>query len=124
MDKKIFIINDDKEYLEEIKESLELNGYKVDIFFDKGSPLKDIKKVKPDVIIIDHKNDNKTAIDIAKKLNNDLELSMIPIILVSSFYDKFDYPKLKIDFGITECFTKPVSPSVIEGVIKKILNKN
>ncbi len=123
VNKRIFIVDDDKEYLEELKESLALNGYNVDLFFDKEAALKNIKEVKPDIIILDHKNANKTSIEIAKKLKNDLELSLIPIILITSYYDKSDYQDLKINFGITECLTKPVDPSEIDGAIKKFFKK-
>jgi len=35
VNKRIFVVDDDKEYLEELKEDLALNGYNLDLFFDK-----------------------------------------------------------------------------------------
>jgi len=53
--KKIMVIDDNKEFLEELQELLNLTGYDTVVFSDGTSALKMVSKIKPDVILLDLK---------------------------------------------------------------------
>lgn len=55
MGKKIMVIDDDKEFLEGLQETLELSGYDLTVVNDSTKVLDITNKTRPDIILLDLK---------------------------------------------------------------------
>ncbi len=83
MKKKILIIDDDEAILHATKLILELQGYEVNADTTAGC-LDDLKKTKPDLILLDVLLSGEDGRDICKKLKLQKETKHIPVILFSA----------------------------------------
>jgi len=120
--RKVMIIDDDKEFLEELGETLRLSGYEMVVINDVGLVSDAAVKTKPDIILIDLKMPKKTGFQLADELRHISELSNIPIIAMTGFFKEGYQPLMNI-CGIKTYLKKPFSPldviSAIEGVLKE-----
>jgi CheY-like chemotaxis protein len=109
MNKRIMIVDDNKEFLEELKETLELSGYEVVAVEEPEVVLDMANKLNPDLILLDLKMPNKSGFQIADELRRLPELSHTPIIAMTGFF-KDDCGALLNICGINKCLKKPFSP--------------
>jgi DNA-binding response OmpR family regulator len=106
MDKKILIVDDDKDFLEELRESLVLNEYDVVALNDPNEALDVATREKPDVIILDIKMPEESGFQVACKLKFFSGLSHIPIIAMTGHF-KDEYIPLMNTYGIKHYIKKP-----------------
>jgi CheY-like chemotaxis protein len=113
---KILIVDDDKEFLEELGESLELSGYEMTAVHDASLALEVCQKNKPDLILLDLKMPAKSGFQVADEIKHFQDTAHIPIIAMTGYF-KDDYVPLMGLFGITKCLKKPFG---VEEVICEI----
>jgi CheY-like chemotaxis protein len=120
--KKIIIIDDDNDYINEIEELLVLKDYEIVKKNNTDDILNFVKTNKPDLVILDLKINGLTGIDVAKMLKNDPKTNGLPIILLSNFYNdnEGDFSKDNVKHGINVCLKKTVKPEILIEEIKKI----
>ena len=123
MKRVVMIVDDDKEFLEELRETLELSGYELAAVNDPSEVLEAVKTVKPAVILLDLKMPKKSGFEIADELRRLAEYGNIPIIAMSAFY-KDEYAMLIRMCGIKRCLTKPFNPLDVIAEIEKALGKS
>lgn len=121
--KKVFIIDDDKEFGEELKELLELEGYNTTAFFDGTSALGMISRVKPDVILLDLKLMGKSGFQVAYELKSFPKTADIPIIAMTGFFTEKEHAELMDMCGIEICLVKPFDSQEVLRKIKTTLKK-
>jgi CheY-like chemotaxis protein len=109
MKKTIMIIDDDKEFLEELRETLALSGYALVAVNDATEALSMAAQVKPALILLDLRMPKKSGFEIADDLRRMPEFQNIPIIAMSAFYNEEYGPLIKM-CGIKRCLTKPFNP--------------
>ncbi len=109
MYRKIMIVDDDKEFLEELRETLSLSGYEVLPVEDSTEVLGLVSSLKPDLILLDLKRPQKSGFQVADELRHFSEVSHIPVIAMSA-YLKDDYVALLDICGIKTCLKKPFHP--------------
>lgn len=120
--KRIMIIDDDKDFLAELKETLALCGYDIIVANDPSSALGIIKSAKPDVLLLDLKMPYKSGFQLASELKLYSELEHIPIIAMTAFF-KDSYAQLMNLCGITKCLKKPFNPlDVIAQIEEELAN--
>ena len=68
-DKKILIIDDDPEFLDEINDLLSHTGYKVTAVNDSTRAVDTANEIKPDVILLDLRMKNVSGFEIADSLH-------------------------------------------------------
>ena len=107
---KLLIVDDDKEFLEEVKEMLTLSGYDIDVAADGFSALDKARKNKPDVILVDLKMSPKSGFQIADELRNAPELSNSAIIAITGFFTEKEHMMLMNMCGIKKVILKPLRP--------------
>ena len=119
--KKVLIIDDDKEFLEELGVMLGLGGYETLNINDSSKALDAVQKFKPEVILMDMKMDGLSGYDLTLKLKQNKDTVRIPVIAMSGFY-KDDVYNIKSAYGEDKYLKKPFTPldviSKIEGVLK------
>jgi|GEM_PF-935680 len=120
--KKIIIIDDDIEYINEMEELLAQKDFKIVKKNNTDDILNFVKKNKPDLIILDLKINGMTGIDVAKLLKKDMKTKGLPIIFLTNYYNgnDIDYNEDKVKFGKNICLKKTIKPEILINEIKKI----
>lgn len=126
---KILIVDDDLGYIKSIRAILESKEeYAVDVASDKGSAIEKIKKMKPDLILLDIMMGRiDDGFTICYRLKHDQELRKIPILVISAVTEKTGLKfSPAIDgqqFEADDYIEKPVEPSDLLERIEKLLKK-
>jgi len=121
--KKVLIVDDNKEFLEELKEVLALSGYEMVAVHDSREAVALAIQAKPDVILLDLKMPGKSGFQIANEINRCFELQNVPIIAMSAFF-RDEYRVLMNMCGIKKCLRKPFNPlEVISEIEEALANK-
>ena len=120
--KKIFLVDDDPDFVDAVKAVVESGGYDVEVAYDGKECLEKIEKVKPDLIILDVMMPEMNGHEACKELKQDPKYSEIPIILLtavasrvtSSTYTHRDM----LESNAEDYIPKPVEPEVLLARIK------
>jgi DNA-binding response OmpR family regulator len=107
---RILIIDDDTEYLDELKSMLVLAGYEVTEEADSSLAVKKAREVKPDLILLDLKMSPPDGFDINDELKEYKETVNTPIIAITGFYTANEDYKYLNSIGIRKCLKKPFNP--------------
>lgn len=108
--KKVMIIDDDQEFLEELKEMLVMSGYETTGFSSSTFALEKLPDINPDVILLDLKMDEKSGFAIADELTHVPETANIPIVAMTGIYTEEEYRKLMNVCGFKGAIIKPFRP--------------
>jgi len=84
--KKIMIVDDDKQFLEELKEILMSSGYYTIAINDSTAVLDAAKTQRPDLILLDLKMDGMNGFQLADSLKRIQATAHIPIIGISGIF--------------------------------------
>ncbi len=122
--KKIVVVDDDKEFLDEFCQLLRQNGYQVDEYVSSETLLSDLKEIIPDLIILDLKLQGESGFHLALKIRRDPKLSKIPILSMSGFYLESNYYNKMQDFGINDYIIKDFSKDGLIAKIEKVIDEN
>jgi len=120
MKKKILIVDDDKEFLEELGEMLRLNEYDVVAVNDSARALEAAREAKPDVVLVDLKMPQQSGVEVACEMRFFSEFQDVPIIAMTAYF-KDDYADLLRTYGIKHCLTKPFDTAELVSRIEEAL---
>ena len=120
MNKKIMVVDDDNEFLEELRETLTLSGYDLIAVNDATLVLDLASSIKPDAILLDLKMPQMSGFQVADELRHLSEVSHIPVIAMSAFL-KDEYAALLNICGIKKCLKKPFHPLDVIAQIEEVL---
>jgi DNA-binding response OmpR family regulator len=123
MTKRVMIIDDDKEFLEELHETLNLSGYEMVAVNDAQDALETANRTKPDIILLDLKMPAKSGFQVADEIRHYQQTSHIPIIAMTGFF-KDDYLPLMKMCGIKDFLKKPFNPLDVINRIEKELKQD
>ncbi len=126
--KKILIIDDDKDYGDALKIVLENHGYAVIHALNISDGRASVEKDPPDLIILDVMMEKHTdGFDLCADLKNDQVCSMIPIIMVTAVTEKTGFkfsPETDGEYlQADDYISKPVTVSVLLSRVNKLLNE-
>jgi DNA-binding response OmpR family regulator len=107
---KILVVDDDKEFLEEVQEMLTLSGYEIAVASDPDLALEKILTEKPSIMLLDLKMAPKSGFQIADELVNKLGLKNIFIIAMTGFFTEKEHNVFMKLCGIKKCILKPIKP--------------
>lgn len=126
--KRVLVVDDNMEFLDEFKETLELSGYEPIAISDSLSALDIAQKTMPDIIILDIKMDGLNGYQIADRLGKINETANIPIVAMTGCFINDAHLKLMNILGIKALIRKPFNPldviSKIEMIEKNRANNN
>jgi CheY-like chemotaxis protein len=125
---KILIVDDDLDFIEISRLSLEGEGYEVRSAPNAKEGWKVVQKEKPDLIIMDLMMEHLDAgMVLSKKIKNHPHFSSIPILMLTSITRETgldftprteeDYKKLNVD----DFSMKPIKPKALLEKVKKLL---
>ena len=120
--KKIMIVDDDKGFLEGLKDILILNGFHTITVSDGTAALDVAKTQRPDLILLDIKLNGMNGFQIADSLKRIQSTAHIPIIGISGIFEIEN--NLEDNFFLMDfcsIFHKPFNPLKLIDKIQEVL---
>jgi len=105
MSGKILIIEDDRFLSLVLKGRLEREGFEVYQAFDGNEALEALKKITPDIILLDLIMPNMSGFEFLESLRSDPQYASIPVVVVSNLGQESDIEKAK-SLGVIEYYVK------------------
>jgi CheY-like chemotaxis protein len=119
--KKIIVVDDETSFLEIVKLNLEETGkYEVKTLSDAKDILTVVKRIRPDIILLDLVMPSLGGIEACEILNNDPETRLIPLIILSALTKDADKAKA-FKLGVTDYLEKPIRTADLLNVIERCL---
>lgn len=121
MSKKILIVEDEELLSDMLKRKLEMEGYEVFIAKNGVEGLEKIKKINPDLILLDIVMPEKGGFEVMEELKGEENLKNIPIIIISNSGQPVEIDRAK-ELGVKDWLIKTEfdPQEVIEKVKKQI----
>lgn len=117
MNKKILIIEDEKNLAEIMKSSLIDEGFSVEIVHDGDRALEAFYQSSPNLVLLDINLPKKNGWEICKEIR---DVSKVPIIIMTARDTELDEVH-GLELGAEDYITKPFSTKVMVIKIKKLL---
>ena len=114
--KRILIVDDDIEFLDELKAALKVTGFELDFAFNGFEAGRKIYTNKPSLILLDFKMPGLNGFEVCKILNMYEDTRHIPVFAITVLTSNEDINKIKA-CGVKEYIAKPID---INKLIKKI----
>jgi len=112
---KILLIDDDPDFVEATKVVLESRPYEVITAFGGEEGLKKAREEKPDLVLLDVIMPDINGFQVCQQLKKDLQLSQIPVIMITSFSEKYRETSIGMSQGLSleaeDFVDKPVAPA-------------
>ncbi|MDD5729924.1 MAG: response regulator [Candidatus Omnitrophica bacterium] len=106
MVRKIMIVDDDKEFLEELKESLQMNDYEVVAVDNPRLALEIAINTKPDLVLLDLKMPQESGFQVACEIMYYSGLKNTSIIAMTGHFQQ-RYESLRDGYGFKGFLKKP-----------------
>jgi DNA-binding response OmpR family regulator len=119
-EKRILIVEDEKDLVEILTVRLEASGYQVIPAYDGQEGLDKAKKEKPDLIILDLMLPKMDGFKVCRLLKFDEKYKKIPIIMFTARAQEQD-KKLGEEVGADAYIVKPFEPAALLGKIKELI---
>ena len=120
--RKVMIVDDNKDFLDQLEELLKASGYKMVAVNDAVAAIDVAVKTQPDIIILDVKMPGKTGFQVAEELRRTSGLEDVPIMAMTGFYTREDCNQLIGEYGINKCLIKPFRPLDVIAKIEELLS--
>ncbi len=124
MNKRVLLVDDDKDLVASMKAVLEANGFEVATEHNGTDALAAIAARRPDLIVLDVMMDSDTeGFTVAYKLESDQATRRIPVVLMTGFMDHMAAKRESFDFingrdwPAAKLMRKPVAmPELLAGI--------
>ena len=117
------IVDDNKEFLEELEQALILSGYDVIAVSDASRVLEVALKTRPELMLLDIKMPKKSGFQIADAFKRSSLLRRIPIIVMTGFFTDNYFTLMNI-CRIQKRIQKPFNCIDLIAKIETLLSKN
>jgi len=112
---KILLIDDDPDFVEATKVVLESRPYEIITALGGEEGLKKAREEKPDLVLLDVIMPDIDGFQVCQQLKKDLQLSQIPVIMITSFSEKYRETSIGVSQGLSleaeDFVDKPVAPA-------------
>jgi two-component system alkaline phosphatase synthesis response regulator PhoP len=106
---RILIVDDDKEVVRLMRAYLEQAGYEVFVAYDGETAVHNLRREKPDLLLLDLMLPDRDGWDITRLVRSDPTLANIPIIMLTARVDTND-KIVGLEIGADDYITKPYDP--------------
>lgn len=113
----ILVVEDEAFLIRALKDNLESEGYFVTIATNGDEAMVEVKKKRPDMILLDLLMPKRDGFYVIEEVRKNLDFRLIPIIVLSNIGGDQDI-KRALDMGANDYFVKSQHP--IEEVIEKV----
>ena len=122
MSQKIYIVEDEPDIRETLKYNFSNEGFKVFTAPDGEKALSNIKKVLPDVLILDLMLPGVSGLDVCKSIRTDDDIRDMSIIMLTAKGEEIDRV-IGFELGADDYVTKPFSVRELILRVKVLLKK-
>ncbi len=116
----ILVVDDEEDILELVQFNLMRSGFRVDCLTSGSEVLPAVRRVHPDLIVLDLMLPGMDGLEICALLKNDPKTKAIPVVMLTAKGSESDIVR-GLDMGADDYVTKPFSPKVLLARIKAIL---
>ncbi len=120
MNKKILIIEHEREIATLIQDYLTIEGFTVELAQDGATGLQKVHSFMPDLLILDIMLPKLNGFDICREIRK--FDNTLPILIVSAKHEDVD-TVLGLGLGADDYLTKPFSPSILVARVKALLRR-
>ena len=106
---RILVVDDDKEVARLMRAYLEQAGYEVFVAYDGESAVHNLRREKPDLLLLDLMLPDRDGWDITRLVRSDPTLANTPIIMLTARVDIND-KIVGLEIGADDYITKPYDP--------------
>ena len=122
MTQKIYIVEDEPDIRETLKYNFSNEGFKVSTAPDGEEALSNIKKILPDVLILDLMLPGVSGLDVCKSIRADDDIRDMSIIMLTAKGEEIDRV-IGFELGADDYVTKPFSVRELILRVKVLLKK-
>jgi CheY-like chemotaxis protein len=121
MDKKILLVEDEKNIILGVSICLRTAGLQVEVAEDGVEALRKISESKPDLVLLDLVMPKLNGLDVLQSVKENPETRDIPVIVLSARAQEEDIQRA-MDLGASEYMAKPFKPAELLDVIDRVLS--
>ena len=121
MGKKLLVADDSLTIQKVIKLALSGDVYDIQTVSDGNDALQQISVFRPDAVLIDVGIPGRSAFEVKKAMNEDSDFRNIPVILMSSAFEKVDEAKVAL-LQFEGRLTKPFDPTHLRQALTQALS--
>lgn len=118
----IILIEDEEDISELIEFTLNKEGYQVSCFSSGEKGLEKIKRLKPDLILLDLMLPGMSGLEICKEVKQDPKTKHIPVIMVTARDEDMDVV-VGLELGADDYVSKPFSPRILAARVRSVLRR-
>lgn len=116
----VLLIEDEPNILEAIRFFLSRDGWKVSCHGDGGSAVAEVRRVKPDVVVLDVMLPNRSGYDILKELRADPATKDLPVLMLTAKGQTRDRERAE-HLGSSHFMTKPFSNAEVRDQLRRLV---
>ncbi len=120
LNKKVLIIDDEKNIRVTLKKALELDGYEVETAINGEDGLRKIEKVEYSVILLDMKMPGLDGIEFLKKVN---ERQYKARVIMITGYGSVETAVETMKMGAVDYLRKPFKPQEIREIVQEVFKR-
>ena len=109
MTQRVLVVDDDHEVVRLMKAYLEQAGYLVLVAYDGETAVHQLRREKPDLMLLDLMLPDRDGYDITRLVRSDPNLAHIPIIMLTARVEDTD-KIIGLELGADDYVTKPYNP--------------
>ena len=119
--KKVLVIDDEENFCYFVKKNLEAAGnFEVSVCNDSREAMKEVREVRPDVILLDILMPRKDGTAIAIELKESKDTKDIPFVFLTALVSEQETEKHENVIGETHFVSKPVKIEELISIINKL----
>lgn len=121
---RILVVDDDRDVVRLMRAYLEQAGYEVLVAYDGETAVHNLRREKPDLVLLDLMLPDRDGYDITRLVRRDPSLTHIPIIMLTARVEDSD-KIIGLELGADDYVTKPYNPrEVVARVRARLRNQD
>ncbi len=122
MGMKVLLVEDEPNIVEAMGFILSRDGWAVSTHANGETAMQEIRRVAPDVLVLDVMLPGRSGFDILRELRADSGLTTLPVLMLTARGQEKDRA-LAVELGATRFMTKPFSNIELRDVVNTIAGR-
>jgi two-component system alkaline phosphatase synthesis response regulator PhoP len=123
MNKRILVVDDDREVVRLMRAYLEQAAYEVMVAYDGETAVQILRRDRPDLVLLDLMLPGRDGLDITRLVRSDPALAQIPIIMLTARIEDTD-KIVGLEMGADDYVTKPCNPREVVARVRARLRSH